>query len=113
RAECVDVSLTVRAVGEVRFDSGLRPTDENGEETYQGGDIDDRYQAYAGQESVRLSVATKALKDLNASQNIYGLRDTDFGRMVGVIYQHSEVVFDPVQNESVLDKFFPKYPGAP
>lgn len=109
RAEAMSVNLPVRVVGEVLFDPGIRLTDENGEEIYQGGDIDDRYQAYAGQESVRLSVATKALKDLNASQNIYALRDTEFQRLTGVIYSHAEVVFDPVQNESVLEKFFQKY----
>jgi hypothetical protein len=111
RAEAMSVNLPVRVVGEVLFDPGIRGTDENGEEMYQGGDIDERYQAYAGQESVRLSVATKALKDLNASQNIYALRDTDFSRLAGVIFQHAEVVFDPIENESVLDKFFHKYPG--
>ena len=42
-----------RVVGEVLFNPGVRTTDENGEEMYQGCDIDERYQAYAGQESVR------------------------------------------------------------
>jgi hypothetical protein len=111
RAEAMSVNLPVRVVGEVIFDPGTRSTDEAGEENYQGGDIDDRYRAYAGQESVRLSVASKALKDLNVSQNIYALRDTDLPRLIGTIYHHAEVVFDPVENESVLEKFFQKYPG--
>src|SRR3712207_8742487 len=107
----MSVNLPVRVVGEVLFDPGFRTTDETGEEIYQGGDIDDRYQAYAGQESVRLSVASRALADLGVSQNIYALRDSDFQRLVGVIYRHAEDVFDPVQYESVLDKFFQKFPG--
>lgn len=111
RAESMSVNLPVRVVGEVLFDPGFRTTDEAGEETYRGGDIDERYQAYAGQESVALSVASKALRDLSVSQNIYALRDADFSRLVGVIFHHAEVVFDPVENESVLEKFFRKYPG--
>src|SRR5205814_705120 len=111
RAEAMSVNLPVLVDGEVLFDPGIRTTDESWEEIYQGGDIDYRYQSYAGQESVRLSVASKALKDLNVSQNIYALRDTDLPRLIGVIFQHAEVVLDPVENESVLEKFYHKYPG--
>jgi hypothetical protein len=110
RAEAAAVNLPVRVVGEVLFNPGVRVSDENGEETYHGGDIDDRYMAYAGQESVRLTVASRVLKELNASQNIYALRDSESNRLVGTIYHHAELVFDPVQNESVLEKFFQKYP---
>src|SRR6185437_11081344 len=39
------------------------------------------------------------------------LRDTDLPRLIGIIFHHAEVVFDPVENESVLEKFFRKYPG--
>jgi hypothetical protein len=111
RAEAMSVNLPVRVVGEVLFNPGHRMVDDSGEEVYQGGDIDERFQAYAGQDSVRLSVASKALKDLNVSQNIYALRDTDLPRLASVIYSHAESVFDPVENESVLEKFFQKYPG--
>src|SRR5205807_1280235 len=46
RAEAMSVNLPVRVVGEVLFNPGFPTTDESGEEVYQGGDIDERYQAY-------------------------------------------------------------------
>lgn len=96
--------------GEVLFDPGRRVLDAAGNESYEGGDIERRYQVYAGSPAVRLAVSTRILQQLGITDNIYGLRGQDLARVREVMQQECAVVFHPIQSESVLEKFFEKYP---
>ena len=96
------------------FDRGRRVETENGVVTYEGGDIENRYAAYVGNGSdpsnpTITTASADVLAELGTAGNIYGIRDADLNRIKSALTTRSERVFDPVEAESVLDKFFGKY----
>jgi len=100
--------------GLVIFDRGRRIEGENGIAHYVDGDIDHRYGAYVGDGSdpgnaTVSTAASDVLAELGTAGNIYGIRDADLNRVKQTLTGRARTVFAPVENESVLDKFFGKY----
>src|SRR5205823_431889 len=79
--------------GEVIFDPGRRVVDANGNESYVGGDIEQRYAAYAGTPAVRQAVSAHALNQLGIAENIYGLKDQDLARVQRILADEARAVF--------------------
>ncbi|MGO8673377.1 MAG: tubulin-like doman-containing protein [Capsulimonadaceae bacterium] len=102
--------------GEVLFNPGRREVDNaTGQERYVEGDIDDRYAHYAGNpldpsNAAVNNLAVDILDTLGTPGDIWGVRDADLQRAAGVIRGHAQAVFAAVEEESVLDKFFRRYP---
>ena len=101
--------------GEILFDPGRRETDpQTGQDRYVGGDIDERYAFYVGRASdpgnaTVNNLIADILDTLGTRNDIWGVRDGELPRLAGVILDHARAVFQPVEEESVLDKFFAKY----
>jgi len=101
--------------GEILFEPGRREIDPaNGQERYIGGDIDDRYLTYVGNamdpsNAIVNNLITDILTALGTRSDIWGVRDSDIQRLSSVILQHTLAVFRPIEEETVLDKFFTKY----
>jgi hypothetical protein len=115
KAERTAVQEPVDVNGEVLFNPGRREVDPNtGAERYVGGDIDERYAFYVGNAQdpgnpVVNNLVSDILDTLGTKGDIWGVRDGEMGRISGVILDHARAVFGPVEEESVLDKFFSKY----
>lgn len=115
KAERHAVQEPVDVNGEVLFNPGRHETDPTtGAERYVGGDIDERYAFYVGNaqepaNAVINNLVTDILDKLGTKGNIWGVRDSEMGRISDVILDHARAVFHPVEEESVLDKFFSKY----
>ena len=115
RAERNAVQEPVDVNGEVLFNPGRRETDPvTGIDRYVDGDIDDRYAHYVGRASDPTNPAVNnlisdILEALNTRSDIWGVRDSELTRIAGVILEHTRAVFKPVEEESVLDKFYGKY----
>lgn len=115
RAERGAVQEPVDVNGEVLFNPGRRETDPaTGADRYVGGDIDERYAFYVGNASdpanpVVNNLASDILDKLGTKGDIWGVRDAEMGRIAQVIFDHARGVFRPVEEESVLDKFYAKY----
>jgi hypothetical protein len=91
-----------------------QPADVNGEILFAPGDIDDRYAHYVGRaddpgNAVVNNLIADILDALGTHNDIWGVRDADLGRVGQVVLDHARAVFRPVEEESVLDKFFAKY----
>ena len=101
--------------GEVLFHPGKRETDPvTGADRYVGGDIDDRYTFYAGSaadpaNAVINNLATDILNAAGTNGELWGIRDQEISKLETVILSHARAVFKPVEEESVLDKFYQKY----
>ena len=101
--------------GEILFEPGRREVDPaTGQDRYVGGDIDDRYQTYVGNpmdpaNAVVNNLITDILAALGTRSDIWGVRDADIQRLSSVILHHTYAVFRPIEEETVLDKFFTKY----
>ena len=115
RAERLAVQEPVDVNGEVLFNAGRRETDPNtGIERYVGGDIDERYAFYVGAAQdpanpIVNNLIADILDTLGTHNDLWGMRDGDLSRLSGVITDHARAVFQPVSEESVLDKFYAKY----
>ena len=115
RAERHAVQEPVDVNGEVLFNPGRRETDPNtGQDRYVDGDIDERYAFYVGSAQdpanpVVNNLVSDILETLGTRGDIWGIRDGELLRLSGVILDHSKAVFQPVAEESVLDKFYAKY----
>ena len=108
------VESPVDVNGAVLFDRGRREEREGGVVTYVDGDIDKRYAAYVGDgadpgNAAVNTAAADVLAELGTAGNIYGTRDADLGRIRAALLRRARQVFAPVENESVLDKFFERY----
>ncbi len=114
-AERHAVQEPVDVNGEVLFNPGRRETDPaTGIDRYVGGDIDERYAFYVGNprdpaNPVVNNLVADILETLGTKGDIWGVRDGDLGRISQTLYEHARGVFGPVEEESVLDKFFAKY----
>ena len=101
--------------GEVLFNPGRRETDTaTGSDRYVGGDIDERYAHYVGDASDPANTTINNLSSdilgaLNTRGDIWGMRDSEIGRIESVFIQYARAVFRPIEEESVLDKFYAKY----
>ncbi|MDQ2800564.1 MAG: SHOCT domain-containing protein, partial [Armatimonadota bacterium] len=115
KAERHAVQEPVDVNGEVLFNPGRRETDPaTGADRYVGGDIDERYAFYVGNAQdpanpVVNNLAADILRGLGTQNDIWGIRDGELPRISQVILDHTQAVFQPVAEESVLDKFFDKY----
>ena len=115
RAEREAVQEPVDVNGEVLFNPGRRDTDPvTGADRYVGGDIDDRYSHYVGSaldtsNAVVNNLMSDILESLGTRADIWGVRDGELPRIAGTILSHTRAVFKPVEEESVLDKFYSKY----
>ena len=115
RAERHAVQEPVDVNGEVLFNPGRRETDPNtGQDRYVGGDIDERYTFYVGNaqdpsSTVVNNLVTDILETLGTRGDIWGMKDGELSRLSDVILDHAKAVFQPVADESVLDKFYAKY----
>jgi len=115
KAERHAVQEPVDVNGEVLFHPGRRETDPNtGIERYVGGDIDERYAFYVGNasdpaNSVVNNLVADILDTLGTHNDIWGIRDGELLHLSQVILDHAQAVFQPVADESVLDKFYAKY----
>ncbi len=115
KAERHAVQEPVDVNGEVLFHPGRRETDAaTGIERYVGGDIDERYSFYVGNASdpanpVVNNLVADILDTLGTHNDIWGIRDGELLRLSQVILNHAQGVFQPVADESVLDKFYAKY----
>ena len=115
RAEKHAVQEPVDVNGEVLFNQGRREGDPAaGTERYVGGDIDERYAHYVGNamdpsNAVVNNLMADILDILGTKADAWGLRDADLIRAAAVIRDHARAVFKPVEEESVLDKFYAKY----
>ena len=115
RAERHAVQEPVDVNGEVLFNPGRRETDPNtGADRYVGGDIDERYAFYVGNaqdpaSTVVNNLVTDILETLGTRGDIWGIKDGDLSRLSEVILDHAKAVFQPIAEESVLDKFYAKY----
>ncbi|MBC8142762.1 MAG: tubulin-like doman-containing protein, partial [Armatimonadetes bacterium] len=99
--------------GESLFDRGRR-VEADGVVTYEGGDIENRYAAYVGNGSdpsnpAITTASANVLEELGTAGDIYGIRSADLNRIKSVLTNRAESVFEPVEKEAVLDKFFQKY----
>lgn len=104
------ITRATDVTGEVLFDPGRRVVDAAGNESYEGGDIEQRYQTYAGSPTVRQGVSARVLQRLGIQENIYGLKDQDLARVQEALEAEGRAIFAPIASESVLEKFFSKYP---
>lgn len=100
--------------GNSLFDPGRRIETENGVVAYEGGDIENRYAAYVGNGSdpsnpAITTASADVLDALGTAGNIYGIRGADLNRIKHVLTGRAEQVFDAVENEAVLEKFFKVY----
>ena len=115
KAERHAVQEPVDVNGEVLFHPGRRETEAaTGIERYVGGDIDERYSFYVGNASdpanpVVNNLVADILDTLGTHNDIWGVRDGELLRLSQVIFDHAQGVFQPVAEESVLDKFYAKY----
>ena len=115
RAERHAVQEPVDVNGEVLFNPGRRETDPNtGQDRYVAGDIDERYAHYVGAAQdpanpVVNNLVSDILETLGTRGDIWGIRDGEMVRLSDVILDHARAVFQPVAEESVLDKFYSKY----
>ena len=115
KLERTAVQSPVDVNGEVLFQAGRRESDPTtGTDRYVGGDIDERYSHYVGSatdpnNATVNNLSADILTSLNANADIWGIRDTDLGRLESVFLEHTRAVFAAVEEESVLDKFYSKY----
>jgi hypothetical protein len=102
-----------------RFDKAEKiavqePADVNGEILFVPTDIDERYAHYVGNaddpgNATVNNLIADILDTLGTHNDIWGVRDSDLSRVGQVILDHTRAVFRPVEEESVLDKFYEKY----
>lgn len=112
--ENASIESGVSVNGDSLFDRGRRVEGENGVVTYEGGDIESRYAAYVGNgldpsNPAITTASADVLVELGTAGNIYGIRGADLNRIKQVLTHRAEEVFDAVEGESVLDKFFKVY----
>jgi hypothetical protein len=108
------VEAPVDVNGAILFDRGRRVEGEAGAVSYVDGDIDRRYAAYVGNgadpaNSAVNTVGVDVLGDLGTAGNIYGIKDGDLNRVKDMLSARTRALFAPVENESVVEKFFEKY----
>lgn len=99
--------------GEVLFNEGTRRKDEDGNDLFEGGDID----FYFAREAGRAEVVNKTQSDirqlLNLDDSIYALKDADPKQVRAQMLRRCEADFAALEKESVLERFYRRYKDSP
>jgi hypothetical protein len=107
------ITLEPNINGEVLFNAGTRRKDEEGQDVFEGGDIDFYFAREAGNPEVVNKTQTDIRHILGLDDTIYALKDADARRVRAQMLARCETVFAPLDNESVLERFYRRYKDSP
>lgn len=100
------ISAESRINGEVIFEAGTPRQDPSGKVIYEGGDIDFYYRRFAGDAETFNKTQSDIRELLRLDETIYALKDLAQDKVTKTMTQRCERVFDPLEDESVLERFY-------